>query len=53
MIRFSQDNELANIKKILINSMMALGNWKESVFTEQQHNSKTRKGKGKGKGKRY
>ena len=46
MMRFSQDNELENIKKILISSMKALGNWKESVFTEQQ-TQKTRKGKGK------
>ena len=51
MMRFSQENELANIKKILISSMRALGNWKESVFSEEQ-NQKSQKSK-KGKKKRY
>jgi hypothetical protein len=46
-MNFSEENELENIKKILTQGMLLLGNWKQSIFTEQPHTHKSKKGKGR------
>lgn len=47
MMRFSDESELENIKKLLKDSMRGLGKWKESIFVEQVHSQKSKKGKGR------
>jgi hypothetical protein len=45
-MKFSEENDLENIKKILENGMLILGNWKQSVMN-QPTNNKSKKGKGR------
>lgn len=47
MMRFSEENQLQNLKKLIKESLRVLGNWKESIMAEPTHSSGRRKGKGR------
>ena len=51
MMKFTNQSELLNVRKIMMEGMRLLGGWKKNVFEAKKHSGKG--GKGGKKGKRY